>query len=239
MPSASALEIARLQQRLAQKGFDPGAVDGIWGRRTELALKRFQAASGLVVDGIIGANTRLALFGAIMPVDPVNDPGLPWLQEARRMIGLKEDPSDRSERKLLDMADDLNLGYKDDSIPWCGLFVAHCIASTLSAEPLPTNPLGARNWARWGAPCEPMLGAVLVFWRGKKDGWKGHVGFYAGEEKGGVFHVLGGNQGDKVCVTRIAGDRLLAARWPATASLGTGARVEFAEGKSLLSTEEA
>jgi uncharacterized protein (TIGR02594 family) len=240
MPSKSALEIARIQQALAHKGYDPGSIDGIWGRRTEGALRRFQAERGLTVDGIVGPNTRLALFGVIDSVKPMLDPALVWFQEARRLIGVREDPKHTSNPTLLDWANDLDVQYGDDSIPWCGLFVAHCIASTLSHEPMPTNPLGARNWARWGAPCEPMPGAVLVFWRGDRDGWKGHVGFYAGEEAGGrVFHVLGGNQTDQVCVARISSDRLLAARWPATAPMMKRQAVIFADKNMLLSEDEA
>lgn len=243
MSNNSALEIARLQQALAHKGFDPGHIDGIWGRRTELAVRRFQAARGLTVDGIVGPNTRLALFGSVQPVRPASDPALPWLQEARRLIGLKETPGPADNPTILDWAENLDIAYGDDDIPWCGLFVAHSIGSTLSAEPLPTNPLGARNWARWGAPCEPQLGAVLVFWRGERNGWKGHVGFYVGEEpKEGatkVYHVLGGNQSNKVCVARLGADRFLAARWPATAPIPTAARLRYAKNSSILSDNEA
>lgn len=246
MPSTSSEEINRVQQALAHKGFDPGLIDGIWGRRTEHALRRFQAARGLTPDGIVGPNTRLALFGvANPPENPLNDPGLPWFQEARRLVGLKEGPGKVENPVILDWADDLDIPFGSDAIPWCGLFVAHCIGSTLSAEPLPTNPLGARNWSRWGAPCAPQPGAVIVFWRGSKTGsFLGHVGFYAGEErnKNGattVFHVLGGNQSDQVCVARIAADRLLGTRWPATAPLATGGAAVFAAKSSILSTNEA
>jgi len=166
MSNQSALEIARVQQALAHKGFDPGQIDGIWGRRTELAVRRFQLARGLTVDGIVGPNTRLALFGSIQPVQPANDPGLPWLQEARRLIGLKESPGPADNPTILDWANDLDIKYGDDEVAWCGLYVAHCIGSTLSSEPLPTNPLGARNWARWGAPCEPQPGRCWCFGEG-------------------------------------------------------------------------
>lgn len=244
MPSRSALEIARIQQALAHKGFDAGQIDGVWGRRTEIAVKRFQLAQGLTADGIVGQNTRLALFGNLTAsFSPLSDPALPWFQEARRLIGLREAPGPADNPKILDWADDLDVHFPNDSVPWCGLFVAHCIASTLSSEPLPTNALGARNWARWGAPCTPTVGSVVIFWRGSRNGWQGHVGFYAGEERKGskttVLHVLGGNQGDQVCVSRIGADRLLGARWPATAPAPTGVGHVVTAQTSVLSTNEA
>lgn len=101
-------------------------------------------------------------------------------------------------------------------MPWCGLFVARCIASQLPEEPLPDNPLGARNWLKFGVAQEPSDGAVLVFWRGSSSGWQGHVGFYAGED-GAAFHVLGGNQSNAVNIARISRGRLLGTRWPRTA----------------------
>jgi hypothetical protein len=73
--------------------------------------------------------------------------------------------------------------------------------------------LGARQWLGFGTDVPPQLGAVLVFWRGSRDGWTGHVGFYWGEDDS-AFHVLGGNQSDAVTITRIEKARLLGARWP-------------------------
>ncbi len=42
---------------LAASGFDAGAADGIFGSRTDEAVRDFQAGAGLVVDGIVGRNT--------------------------------------------------------------------------------------------------------------------------------------------------------------------------------------
>ena len=91
-------------------------------------------------------------------------------------------------------------------------------------EPLPNNPLGARNWLKLGSDSKPALGAVLVFWRESKNGSKGHVGFYHGEDAT-AFHVLGGNQSDKVSVARVRKDRLLGVRQPKTAPPLTGGAV--------------
>ena len=238
MPTKAQQNVQRIQHELARKGFDPGQIDGIWGRRTEQAVRAFQAARGLLADGIVGPKTWAALVeDAKVPEGP-GSPAMPWFEEARRLIGVKELEGHKNNGVILDWATGAGIPYKSDDIPWCGLFVAHCISSTLSSEPLPTNPLGARNWRKFGAPCKPCLGAVLVFWRVSRSGFKGHVGFYAGQEASGVFHVLGGNQSDSVSVARVAEDRLLEARWPSTVPL-LGETLKLAAGSSILSTDEA
>jgi uncharacterized protein (TIGR02594 family) len=238
MPSKSREVVQKIQHELARKGFDPGPIDGIWGRGTEGAVRRFQAANGLLADGIVGPATSKVLFGEPLAEAPADDPSIPWFQEARRLIGVREKVGPGNEPKIIDWAKGAGIDYRDDDIPWCGLFVAHCISATLLQERLPTNPLGARAWLKFGAPCEPGLGALLVFWRGSRSGFKGHVGFYAGQDKS-AFHVLGGNQGNAVSVTRIVFDRLLGARWPSTTPILAGKKIQLAAGDTFFSTNEA
>ncbi len=238
MTSKSVENIKQIQHALARKGYNPGPVDGVWGRLTEAAVRHFQADHGLVADGVVGPKTSVVLLGNEMAVAPSDDPSIPWFQEARRLMGVREVVGPGNEPQIIDWAKKAGIDYRDDDIPWCGLFVAHCVSSTLSGELLPGNPLGARNWLKFGAPCSPTLGSILVFWRGKIDGWKGHVGFYAGEDKD-AFHVLGGNQGNSVSIVRIARDRLLEARWPASAPVCVTEKVELAAGDSFFSTNEA
>ena len=54
--------VRALQRRLTRAGYAPGPIDGRYGPRTERAVTRFQAAHGLLVDGIAGSQTvaRLA-----------------------------------------------------------------------------------------------------------------------------------------------------------------------------------
>ena len=54
-------DVATLQQRLLDMGFDTGRCDGIFGRATETALKEFQRNVGLRADGTLGPGTLRAL----------------------------------------------------------------------------------------------------------------------------------------------------------------------------------
>jgi len=162
---------------------------------------------------------------------------MPWYEEALRLKGTREAAGSGDNSTILKWARKLGLAYAHDSIAWCGLFTAHCIGAALPDEPLPTNPLGARNWLRFGAKVQPTLGAILVFWRGSRSGAQGHVGFYAGEDAA-AFHVLGGNQSDSVSIARVAKTRLLGARWPSTAPKPEGGATSLA-GAGSLSTNEA
>ena len=60
-PGSSGLEVKRLQRALARLGYSPGRIDGSYGPATENALKRFQQASGLQPDGLLGPKTLQAL----------------------------------------------------------------------------------------------------------------------------------------------------------------------------------
>jgi peptidoglycan hydrolase-like protein with peptidoglycan-binding domain len=51
--------VRQLQSALRGLGYDPGAIDGQFGSRTESAVKAFQRAQGIAVDGIVGDITWL------------------------------------------------------------------------------------------------------------------------------------------------------------------------------------
>ena len=55
-------EVINIQTRLRNWGYYTGAIDGIYGTKTQKAVMRFQANNGLTPDGIAGAAT-LAKIG--------------------------------------------------------------------------------------------------------------------------------------------------------------------------------
>ncbi|MGX5776495.1 NlpC/P60 family protein [Methylorubrum zatmanii] len=232
-----------IQLALIAKGYGlgPAGADGIWGRASIAALKLFQGDHGLKVDGIVGPETLKAIQEmGLLPRTVSPQPAPPvWFHEAGRLMGTREIPGAKSNAVIMGWAKSLggwvaNV-FTNDDIPWCGLFVAHCVGATLPDEKLPANPLSALAWAKFGVALDkPRLGAVVVF---KRPGG-GHVGFYVGEDAATIT-VRGGNQSNAVTETRILKSRLVGYRWPATVPLtGAGGPIEVAA-KGSISANEA
>ena len=200
----------QIQAALIKAGYSCGlsGADGIWGRDSIIACKRFQTAKSLTVDGIPAGDTLTALFPGKAQVKQKDIP-LPWYEEAKAHLGLRETAGRQTNPNIKKWLEELNASWDDDETPWCGSFVGHCVGATLPDEPLPGNPFGARQWAKFGKRCPPQIGAVLVFWRTHKTkSGNGHVGFYAGED-GTNYHVLGGNQSDSVSVAKVSKEKFL------------------------------
>jgi peptidoglycan hydrolase-like protein with peptidoglycan-binding domain len=93
-------DIAALQFLLNNRGFGPGDFDGGFGPNTESAVRRYQSAAGLAVDGVAGPSTLNALRSAQVisaPGDPVRfvrplpgpiGDGFGWIPPGRWHTGL-------------------------------------------------------------------------------------------------------------------------------------------------------
>ena len=157
------------------------------------------------------------------------------LVEAVKHIGTKEIVGKQHNKKILEWAEAIGLKsvYTNDEIPWCGLFIAYCCHA--QGLDVVKHPLWALNWNKFGNVAQvPMLGDVLTFTRNGG----GHVGIYVGEDTD-FYHVLGGNQGDAVTVSRIAKTRLYRARrtqW--SIAQPKNVRRVFLEAKGEITTNE-
>ncbi len=63
LPLIRGEDVIAAQKRLRALGFSTGAIDGIYGARTEGEIRKFQEQQGLRADGIVGPITWNRLFG--------------------------------------------------------------------------------------------------------------------------------------------------------------------------------
>ena len=129
------------------------------------------------------------------------------LKTARKEIGVKEVAGSGNNAKVVKyhaFATKDNKKGMNDSVPWCSSFVCWVVENTFvkGKHIGSTNSMAARSWLKWGVSTknDPLPGDIVVYWRGKKDGWQGHTGFYLGS-KGDYIYTLGGNQRDSVNIS--------------------------------------
>lgn len=136
------------------------------------------------------------------------------LEQFVQLYGIQEAPGEANNPIILGWAEELGGAvagfYHEDSIPWCALTVSIALKRAENRVPDGFAAIRALEYAKYGDPIQqPCLGDILVF---QREGG-GHVGLYMGQDDN-AFHVLGGNQHDCVCITRIEKERLFAARRP-------------------------
>lgn len=140
----------------------------------------------------------------------------PWFEiaKAEARANVKEAPGAANNPRVVTYHLYTTLKATEDSVPWCSAFANFCM---FRSGHMGTRSAAARSWLKWGdALKEPKPGCVVVFWRGKPTTADGHVAFYVGESVNPHnIDVLGGNQGDRVCVAPYAKERVLGYRWPA------------------------
>ena len=87
--------VKELQRQLSWLGLEPGLIDGRYGPLTTGAVKRFQEAHDLIVDGVVGPATAEALR-ASAPERPTTDrvERVRALQQQLSALGLEPGPVD-------------------------------------------------------------------------------------------------------------------------------------------------
>ncbi|MBS7812335.1 TIGR02594 family protein [Roseococcus pinisoli] len=136
-----------------------------------------------------------------------------WVTIALAEMGQKEIAGPASNPRILQYHAVTTLGAKSDEVAWCASFVSWVLKEAALPSVLSNGRGSARaaDFATYGTKLEkPVLGAIVVFSRVGGN----HVGFYMGEDKG-KWLILGGNQGNQVCIERYGLEKLIAIRWPA------------------------
>jgi hypothetical protein len=208
-PELHGPDVHHVQVELRRHHFSPGPIDGAYGPATAKAVRAFQRAAGLEVDGILGAKTlaRLALADDPVPMpahmgrEPAGFQALEWM-EAR--LGMTEDPPGSNRCPIT--AEFGLIG------PWCMMAVSlafkHGAGIILGDDtPPPWGYWPGRGfayvpafeaWAKtrgyWEGVRTPDPGWVACYdWNG--DGIADHVGIVKRYLGGGRFLALEGNTG--------------------------------------------
>lgn len=231
--------VRALQQRLAELRYYHLRIDGKPGPGTSDAVIRFKRAHGLLPRDYIGPVTMARLWSPeARPAPPAAAAAdaPPWLSEARQLLGTRETPGAANNPEIMGWARGLDQWYPGDDVPWCGLFVAHCMAAGAPDEPQAFNRLGARNWLQYGEAADGApLGGVAVFWRTHPTkSWNGHVALITGQNDTHI-RCIGGNQSDNVTEAWFDRSRLLGIRQPVGADLPEAPRATT----GAISTNEA
>ena len=73
--------VADIQGKLIQRGYHPGGVDGVWGRKTIGALRRYQLDHGLPATGRLNPPTARSLGIPLPGEAEVRPPGPPMVPD--------------------------------------------------------------------------------------------------------------------------------------------------------------
>lgn len=126
---------------------------------------------------------------------------------ASRFMGMRED---ENKRQLAVFMRKAGFNINPDITAWCAAFVNAVLYENGIQG---TGKLNARSFLDWGVKTTtPKVGDVVVLWRGTREGWKGHVGFFKGFDNAGNVLLLGGNQNDQVTVEAFPVARVLGYR---------------------------
>ncbi|MDJ1183005.1 peptidoglycan-binding domain-containing protein [Roseofilum casamattae] len=87
-------QVRTLQEKLTAAGVYDGPITGVYGTLTEAAVRRYQEAQGLTVDGLYGGRTRSRLEATETVADVPSDPYILELQQILQKRGWYDGPLD-------------------------------------------------------------------------------------------------------------------------------------------------
>lgn len=167
--------------------------------------------------------------GQLEPKDPpIADPrppakkDPPWLTIAKKYLGVKEPNS------LIAQFHKAIGFFADWKTAWCSSFAGFCL---IEAGLRSTRDPAARSYSRrpdlFVELLEPIYGCLVVYWRGSKDGWEGHVHFFL-YRTARMLYGIGGNQDNMVCEKGYPEEQVIGYYWPKEFPLPPGAKVKAA-----------
>jgi hypothetical protein len=208
-PVMAGKDVHAVQQKLRDLGYSPGPIDGRYGVATFVAVRAFQKAKRLRVDGVVGDKTRAALAAVkpathkiATPPAPSRKPtpGVLALAEAVKHLGVKEKPRGSNRNPF-------GAWFGVNGVAWCNEFVSYAFSvgagitickgfKGAGCYPkgcayVPTTEAWLRATGQWIGRSEPQPGDIAIFnWDG---GVPDHIGIVERYLGGGKFLTVEGN----------------------------------------------
>ena len=210
-------KVRELTSILVERGY-LSSVSSTFNNTVKRAVEGFQArhvapnGRPLKVDGKVGELTWWALRNANnsnLLTPPTTAPRIPAggssAGRAALRVALQEMAAGSKEvggnNRGPHVAKYLN-GLANQGSNWCAGFVSWCFSQTAGGIPYRYS-LGARDtrnqfrrngWAFDADERMPEPGDIVVWWRGQREGWMGHIGFVLKVENG-ILYTVEGNKG--------------------------------------------
>ena len=131
------------------------------------------------------------------------------LDIAKTKLGLQE-VKDRA--KLIEFFKAANINLDPQTTPWCAAFVNAC---EVAAGKVGTKKVNARSFLTYGVAVkreDAKEGDIVILSRGH-SAWQGHVAYFVSiDDKNSLVTLLGGNQADKVCMSKYDTAKILGIR---------------------------
>jgi len=180
--------VTELQSLLNHHGAEL-AVDGDFGPLTEAAVRDFQVEKGLSVDGIVGPQTKGALYGVVSP-PPSPPPGggaANMLNVAAAEVGTIEGSTRANSYGAA-----VGLSLSTSNYAWCATFVSWVAKQTGATSYRNSYVVGWVRQARAGAyglsvTSSPRPGDIVAF------DWNGGLDFNDGKEHIGIVRSVNGS----------------------------------------------
>jgi len=169
-----------------------------------------------IVDSIaksMDVSRSIRVIEKVIIEDPIDYTRIKLLAIALGEYGVTEITGSAHNERILQYAKESGFNSViDDETSWCSIFM-NWVAVKCGTER--SYKLTARSWLEVGNDVFGIErpGDVVILWREKPSSWKGHVGFFVSysEDKRWVY-LLGGNQSNKVTISKYSTSRILGIR---------------------------
>lgn len=204
-------EVKALQMKLNKVLQINLVCDGIYGTKTEKAVKAYKNLNDIIADRICCKFTKMFMDRDIKRLREKEESNmLDAFHFALGFYGLKEIKGNEHNPIIVNMFAGIGHSWvKDDEMAWCAVFVNYCLKMTGYEH---TGKLNARSFLEIGYEVKkPKLGDIMVLWRNGMDSPFGHVTFFVSEGKD-HYYGFGGNQSNMAKISKYEDSRILSIR---------------------------